>query len=125
MVKRIALVALVAVVSLISAGCAGVNPFDNPQGYSGINEVEANFQVPEGERGPTWIRVVGGKEETDVAFSFVLPDGTEFSYSATGVKAFEGAALRAAVEKAISSDVKESIPGIVDGVVSSILGVRP
>jgi hypothetical protein len=112
--------ALLSALSLVFLyGCAGAVPW-NQQGYAGINMVEAKFQVPEGEAGPTSLRVVGGKEQELIAFKATLPDGTITEYSARGVKAFDGQALRAAVEKAVSEDVKAVAPGIVEKVVGAV-----
>lgn len=119
--RRHTIFAASALVLALTTACAGVNPFDNPQAYSGINEVEATFQVPEGKSGPTWVKVIGGKEQEAVGLTLDLPDGTRATYTASGVKAFDGVALRAAVEQAISNDVKEAAPGIVDSVVAAVI----
>lgn len=106
---------------VILAGCAGAVPW-NPQGYAGINMVEASFQVPADQAGPTSIRIVGGKEQESISFDAILPDGTDVSYTATGVRAFDGQTLRAAVEQAVSEDVKAIAPGIVENVVRAVTG---
>lgn len=106
-----------ALVSL--SGCAGAVPW-NPQGYAGINMIEAEFVVADGESGPKSIRVVGGKEQEAVSFKATLPDGTAVDYTASGVQAFDGQKLRAAVEDAVSDDVKAVAPGIVDSVVKAV-----
>lgn len=112
-----------ALVSL--SGCAGAVPW-NPQGYSGINMVEAEFVVADGESGPKSIRVVGGKEQEAVSFKATLPDGTAVDYSASGVKAFDGQKLRAAVEEVVSDNVKAVAPDIVDTVIKAVTRVaRP
>lgn len=110
-----------ATLALLS-GCAGAVPW-NPQGYSGINIVEAEFTVAEGQSGPKRIRVVGGKEQEEVSFKASLPDGTAVAYSAMGVRAFDGQKIRAAVEQAVSDDVKAVAPGIVESVVKAVTGV--
>jgi hypothetical protein len=45
---------------VLLTGCAGAVPW-NPQGYSGVNMVEAEFVVADGQSGPKSIKVVGGK----------------------------------------------------------------
>lgn len=42
-------------------------------------------------------------------------------YKASDVRAFDGQAVRGAVEQAISEDVKEVAPGIVDSVVGEVM----
>lgn len=113
---------LIATAALFAlTGCAGAVPW-NPQGYSGIDEVEITFSVPDSVHGPETLRITGGKEASNIAFSFVLPDGTEMSFSAADVRAFEGQKLRAAVEEAVSDDVKVSSPGIIDSILKAITG---
>jgi hypothetical protein len=61
-----------------------------------------------------------------VSFKATLPDGTVVDYSASGVKAFDGQKLRAAVEDAVSDDVRAVAPGIVESVVKAVTRVaRP
>ena len=114
-----------ALALVLLSGCAGAVPW-NPQGYSGVNLVEAEFVVADGQSGPKSIKVVGGKEQEAVSFKATLPDGTAVDYSASGVKAFDGQKLRAAVEDAVSDDVKAAAPGIVESVVKAVTRVaRP
>ena len=118
------LIAGASALALLS-GCAGAVPW-NPQGYSGINLVEVEFQVPEDKAGPKSLRVVGGKEQEAISFKATLPDGTMAKYNASGVKAFDGQKLRAAVEEAVSDDVKAVAPDIVDTVIKAVTRVaRP
>ena len=49
-----------------------------------------------------------------------FPDGTKLVYSADGVKAFKAHEVRAAVEQAISEDVREVLPNIVDIIVDAL-----
>ena len=110
---------------VLLTGCAGAVPW-NPQGYSGVNMVEAEFVVADGQSEPKSIKVVGGKEQEAVSFKATLPDGTVVDYSASGVKAFDGQKLRAAVEDAVSDDVRAVAPGIVESVVKAVTRVaRP
>ena len=109
----------VGALALVLSGCAGAVPW-NPQGYSGINMIEAEFVVAEGQSGPKSLRVVGGKEQETITFKATLPDGTAVDYTASGVRAFDGQKLRAAVEEAVSDDVKAVAPGIVDNVLKAI-----
>ena len=67
--------------------------------------------------------IINGKEMQDVRLRAKLADGTSIDYSATAVKAFQAHAVRSAVEKQISSDVREMVPGIVDNIVTAITGL--
>lgn len=104
--------------AVLLAGCGAIP--GNPQGYSGINKLDAQFD----ENGaPKRIVVIGGKEQEEVTFSATLPGGTKAEYTARGVKAFDGQKARADLEAAISEDAKEAMPGIVDSVMSVIKGL--
>ena len=72
---------------------------------------------------PTLIEVWGGKEQSSVELSGSLPDGTTFTYSATDVKAFDGVAARAAVERAVAAEVGDAFPRLVDTIMDGLLGV--
>ncbi len=110
-----------ACAALALSACAGAVPW-NPQGYAGINLVEAEFEVPENAAGPTRLRILGGKEQESVAFKASLPDGTVVEYGAAGVGAFDGQRVRAAVEEAVSKDAREASPGIVDAIMKAVSG---
>ncbi len=61
-----------------------------------------------------------GKEKQNVSLEIELPTGVKLSYSATGVKAFKAHEVRAAVEQAISEDVRGVVPNIVDIIVDAL-----
>ncbi len=61
-----------------------------------------------------------GKEKQNVSLEIELPNGVKLSYSADGVKAFKAHEVRAAVEQAISEDVREVVPNIVDIIVDAL-----
>lgn len=103
---------------LLSA-CAGALP-GNPQGLAGINKGEFEYDP---QTGKVSGEVIGGKESEAVKLSVKTPDGLEVTYSAKGVKAFDGQAVRAAVERAVSDGAKQAMPGIVDSVVSAVRSV--
>jgi len=105
--------------ALVLSACAGALPW-NPQGYAGINKAEISFDE---EGRPSHVLIVGGKEQETISLDFEMPNGLKASYKAEGVKAFRAHEVRAAVEQAISDDVKEAVPGIVDTVVKAILGL--
>lgn len=85
----------------------------NPQQYAGINRGTVRF--PDGMEA----EVVGGKEQGRIALAYKDKD-REVLYEAENVKAFDGHAVRAAVEQSISADLRASAPGIVDSVVSAV-----
>lgn len=119
LVKVAGILALVAL-AILASGCAGAVP-GNPQGYSGINHGEFSYDPDTGAlEGEVW----GGKENEDVALKVQAPDGTTIDYSASGTKAFDGQAVRGAVEEAVSADVKDSVPGIVDTITDAILQLQ-
>lgn len=110
---------LITLVCLGVSACAGAVP-GNPQGYAGINHMSVEMQIPEGERGPKHVEIWGGKEQEAISFEIETQDGRKATYSASGVKAFDGQKARALVEEAVSSDVKEAFPGIVDSIVNAL-----
>ncbi len=112
MMKYLMLLAIFAL-----GGCAyGAVPW-NTQNYAGINKAEINFN----EDGTlSHVLVIGGKEQESVSANFEMPSGLKFSYNAEGVEAFPGQKFRADVERAISKDVKEAFPGIVDTIVDAL-----
>jgi hypothetical protein len=101
------------------AACAGAIP-GNQQGYAGINRAEIEFD----EAGkPEYALIVGGKENDSVSLNVKTPDGLEVQYTASGSKAFDGQAVRGAVEQAISGDVRDAAPGIIENVMDALKGV--
>ena len=104
--------------TLALSACAGALPW-NPQGYAGINKAEISFDE---EGRPSHVLIIGGKEQETISLDFEMPGGLKASYKAEGVKAFRAHEVRAAVEQAISDDVKEALPGIVDEITGAIMG---
>lgn len=110
---------LVCAMALVLTACAGSANIwgHNPQSYSGVNYV--TFEYPT-EAGAITGTLYGGKEQDTVSITVLHPSGVEVTYSASGAKAFEGQEIRAAVEKAVSQDAKEAMPGIVDTITKAI-----
>lgn len=106
-----------AVAVLLLGGLAACGQQD----YAGLNIVRAEFAVPEGASGPVALEVIGGKEQESITFKGALPDGTAFDYAATGVRAFDAFAVRAAVEQAIAAEVGDVAPGAVDAVMRAVM----
>ncbi|MBL4906957.1 MAG: hypothetical protein JKX94_05845 [Sneathiella sp.] len=106
--------ALLSMASL--SACAGSTPW-NEQNYAGVNKAEIEFDT---QGNPTHALIIGGKEQEQIQLSVKTPKGLEVKYSATGVKAFEGQSLRAAVEIAVSKEAKEIMPNIVDAIMNAV-----
>ena len=109
---------LIAIAALLLASCAGAVP-GNPQGYAGINRGTFSYNPETGELSG---EVTGGKESERVALSIKTPAGLEVRYSAKGNKV-SGQAIRAAVEQAVSEDVRKAAPGIVGRIVAAVMGL--
>ena len=105
-------------------GCAGTIPGVSRQGDAGITDVKVEW-CKSADQGHYLcsIRWRDGKEKQNVALAVELPSGAVVKYSATGVKAFKAHEIRAAVEKAISKDISETFPEVVDTVVKAIMGM--
>lgn len=114
-----------ALALLSLTACAGSFPAPyeadyNPQAYAGITHVDAKWK--ENGEGLERIQVFQGKEGESFDVTADLKNGT-VTWSGKNVKAFDGQALRAAVEQAVSADVKEAFPGIVDAIVKAVTGL--
>ncbi len=109
--------------ALFLGGCAGTIPGASQQGTAGITDVRLEWCAPTGADARKYlcgVRWTDGKEKTNVKLSVTFPDGTRLAYSADGVKAFKAHEVRAAVEQAISEDVREVLPNIVDIIVDAL-----
>ena len=112
----------IALMMTLSA-CAGAVPW-NAQNDAGITTASVKWcETSSGTYDLCHAKIIDGKEKTDVALGVKFPDGAEVTYSAAGVKAFDAHKVRGAVEEAISEDVKQGAPGIVDSVVKAVLGL--
>lgn len=104
---------------LLLTGCGAMGM--NKQQYAGINTVE--LQTGGGcssedrfNQDTCRIKMIDGKEKTNVTVEVILADGTTYKYSAGDEKAFEGQAQRADVDKAV---VKEA-GGLVKQVIETV-----
>lgn len=115
---------IAAIAALMLAGCAGAAPW-NPQGYSGITKAEVEVGVLKAGEVP-YIKSVtfwNGKEYGSVALTVEFLDGKpKVVYAASGVTAFDGQKVRAAIEKAVSADLKATAPAIVDTIMDAVKG---
>lgn len=115
---------LICILSVISlTACAGAVPW-NKQNYAGINEV--SFSWCKANEGKTYVpcnvKIINGKENGAIEFSFEMPDGTILNFAADDVKAFPGQDIRAKVETAVANQLGNVAPGVVDAIVKAIMG---
>lgn len=107
----------------LTACAAGAIP-GNPQGHAGIAEAKVEFcgsKDPAKDRYLRSARVIDGKERENVELLVTLPLKGTVRYSATGVKAFDGHKAREAVESAISNDMRQAFPGVIDAVTKALV----
>ena len=114
---------------LLVAGCS-FNPHDNAQTRAGITDVQIQFCSVGPVEAPTayvpcLISYMDGKERTDVKLSADLGKGL-IEYKAGGSLAFDGQALRAAVEKAML-DAQVNVTGeVVDAITAAVIkSIKP
>ncbi len=124
--------ALVAVLFLV-ASCGGPL-FVTKQENAGLTHWKAGPNVKCLEAAKTdktlcyELEVFDGKEKQNVKFEITRStDGVfKVTYNATAVKAFEGQAIRAAVEIEVAKALKDILPGMVDSLVKAILkSIKP
>lgn len=98
---------------LILVGCSANQ-------YAGINHAKADFndngQLQE-------IVFYGGKESGEVTLKVPLPGGAVAEFTGKDVRAFEGQAVRAEVEKAIAEAGAQIAPDVVNAIVDAIVGM--
>ena len=98
---------------LLVAGCAGNTPWENPQQYAGITHVDAQWNDNGNLK---HVRVFSGKEGQSFDISANLKEGT-VDWKGKGVRAFEGFASRAEVEKYVAEKFADAAPEIRTGLV--------
>jgi hypothetical protein len=90
---------------------------------AGLNVVEWDGFVCNTELkacGPKNLRMIGGKEQDRIRIALYTTDGTKvLDYEAEQVKAFDGQAIRAEVEKALADADVEATTAIVDSLVDA------
>ena len=110
------------VASLLLTACAGAVP-GSPQGHAGIARAKVEFCESANGNHDRYVcaaEVVDGKERESVRLKVDLPLKGTVEYEAAGVRAFDGQEARAAVEQAVSDDVRQAFPGLVDAVVKAL-----
>lgn len=119
--------ATIAAAAVLS-GCAGY-PISDDTGRAGNYQTGAGLNVVEWDKlecqpelglcGPTAFRMIGGKEQQSVRVAMYASDGTKvLEYEAEGIKAFEGQAFRAEVEKVLAEQYGDVSKAAVDAVVN-------
>lgn len=95
------------------------------QQYAGLTSVEITMKPvcdgPSLAECASSIKYIDGKEKANVAFKGNLGEGT-FTYTAADVKAFDGQALRAAVDKTLIETAGQTAPQIADAIVRAVMG---
>lgn len=103
---------------------AGYSPFNwSPPNYAGMTAGRIIYPGRKGNE-PVVAEWLSGKEAESATLSFVTPDGNVITYSAGGLRAFEGQLARAQVESELAarlSDLWENItPEIRTGLVDAV-----
>ncbi|GAB4391014.1 MAG: hypothetical protein Tsb0032_00460 [Kiloniellaceae bacterium] len=103
---------------------ASYSPFNwSPQNYAGMTAGRIVYPGAEGGA-PVVAEWLSGKEAETATLSFVTPEGNVITYSAGGLRAFEGQLARAEVERDLAaqlSDLWENVtPEIRSGLVDAI-----
>lgn len=109
--------------ALFLAGCAGTIPGVSQQGVAGITDVRLEWCESASAEAPKYLcglRWRDGKEKQNVSLDIELPTGVKLTYTADGVKAFKAHEVHAAVEQAISEEVRGVVPNIVDIIVDAL-----
>jgi len=112
---------LIALLALTVSACGALGM--NKQQYAGLErwQVSGN-QTAEGEWQITDVTYTNGKELSTSDIAISLNNGeTILNFTGSGIKAFEGQALRAEVDKVISEKIGDNIPGLTDAIMK-ILG---
>ncbi len=104
--------------SLSACGSLGMNK----QQYAGIThwQVSGN-QTVEGTWQVTDVSYTNGKEEDESEIAISLNGGeTILNFSGAGIKAFDGQALRAEVDKVVMETIGETVPGLTEAIIEAI-----
>ncbi|MGF1631968.1 MAG: hypothetical protein ACFCUT_21030 [Kiloniellaceae bacterium] len=84
---------------------ASYSPFNwSPPNYAGMTAGRIIYPGAEG-RPPVVAEWISGKEAESATITFATPDGNLITYSADGLRAFEGQLARAEVERALASQL--------------------
>jgi len=109
---------VIVATALMLAGCS----VGGHQEFAGINKVSFDWCKVDGQMLPCEVRIIDGKEQGAIDFSFQMPDGTILNFAADNVKAFRGQELRAAVDKALIEAYGEALPSVAESIVKALSG---
>jgi ABC-type amino acid transport substrate-binding protein len=103
---------------------ASLSPFNwSPPNYAGLTAGRIVYPGKEGEA-PVVAEWLSGKEAESASITFATPDGNIITYSAGGLRAFEGQLARADVEKALAGELsglwQNVAPEIKAGLVDAV-----
>lgn len=95
---------------------ASYSPFNwSPQNYAGLTAGRIVYPGADGGA-PVVAEWLSGKEAESATLSFATPDGNVITYSAGGLRAFEGQLARAQVER----DLAEQLSGLWEKITPEI-----
>ena len=103
---------------------ASYSPFNwSPPNYAGMTAGRIVYPGAEGGA-PVVAEWISGKEAENATVTFATPDGNVITYSAAGLKAFEGQLARAEVERHLAGQLadlwKTITPEIKAGLIDAI-----
>lgn len=129
-------VVLAALLGLSVGGCAGparvsdladdgnqrARDYQLGAGLNVVEFEELECSEATGLCGPTDFRLIGGKEQQSVSVVMKHPKTGEtvMEYRAEEVKAFDGQAIRAEVEKALAEADVQVTESVINGIVDSV-----
>lgn len=97
---------------------ASYSPFNwSPPNYAGMTAGRIVYPGPDGGA-PVVAEWLSGKEAESATITFATPDGNVVTYSAGGLRAFEGQLARAEVER----DLAAQLSGLWENVAPEIRG---
>lgn len=106
--------------SITACGALGMNK----QQYAGLEvwKVTGN-QTREGTWQVTDVEYTNGKELNTSNIAISLNNGeTILNFDGSGIKAFDGQELRAAVDKVVAEQVGNNVPGLTDAIIKVLTG---
>lgn len=119
---RSALSAVIAGAAMLALAACGT--LGNPdQGSAGITHATLKIcQVKDtGALYPCQAEIVDGKDHANAHLKIDAPGGWKVDYGADTSGATQAIAVRAAVDKAVSSDLKQASPGIVESITKAVM----
>lgn len=113
---------LVTLISLSLSACGAMGM--NKQQYAGLEvwKVTGN-QTTDGTWQVTDVEYTNGKELNTSNIAISLNNGeTILNFDGSGIKAFDGQELRAAVDKVVAEQVGNNVPGLTDAIIKVLTG---